>query len=446
MVQLLIAAAILSGLLYVSIRGVADAAVEQTQDGIMAAAATAISEQLREVDGEIEADIPYSAFSMLGSNGEDRVFYRILVDGVTLTGYDDLPLPEGDVTMLVPSHYTRPFRDTEVRIAAVQQTILSGGRPAQVMVLVAQTRLGQASIAAFLANQAAALGLGFFVVAALLALLAAGIGLRPLGELAAAVGRRGPQDLRPFDRSVPSELAPFVTAFNGFVARLSAALSRTETFIAEAAHHVRTPLATVRTEAEIALRLSNDDQTRASLRNVIRAVEESSRSASQLLDHATVAYRSDRRSETELDLTALAREVSHGLTPTADLKDLTLKLSLPDRPVTTVGDALMLECALRNLIDNAIKYSTPDGEIEIGLVAAGSWARIIVSDRGRGLSDDAAETLTRRFQRGSNVDDVIGSGLGLTIVAEVAKAHGGNLNITNREGGGTCAQLSVRLR
>ena len=127
---------------------------------------------------------------MLGSNGEDRVFYRILVDGETLTGYDDLPLPEGEVTMLVPRHYTRPFRDTEVRIAAVQQTILSGGRPAQVMVLVAQTRLGQASIAAFLANQAAALGLGFFVVAALLALLAAGIGLRPLGELAAAVGRR----------------------------------------------------------------------------------------------------------------------------------------------------------------------------------------------------------------------------------------------------------------
>lgn len=412
----------------------------------MATAATAISDQLREVDGVIEADIPYSAFSMLGSNGEDRVFYRILVNGDTLTGYDDLPLPEGEVTKLVPSHYTRPFRDTEVRIAAVQKTILSKGRPSQIMVLVAQTRMGQASIAASMANHAAALGLGFFVVAALLSLLTAGIGLRPLGELAAAVARRGPQDLRPFSRSVPSELVPFVTAFNGFVARLSAALSRTETFIAEAAHHVRTPLATVRTEAEIALRQTKDDTTRASLRNVIRAVEESSRSASQLLDHATVAYRSDRRTEIPLDLVSLARGVSHGLTPTADLKDLTLMLCLPDRPVTTMGDALMLECALRNLIDNAIKYSTPDGEIEIRLAEESGLARISVSDRGRGLSDAASETLTKRFQRGNNVEDVIGSGLGLTIAAEVAKTHSGTLKLTNREGGGTCAELSVPLR
>jgi two-component system sensor histidine kinase TctE len=104
-----------------------------------------------------------------------------------------------------------------------------------------------------------------------------------------------------------------------------------------------------------------------------------------------------------------------------------------------------LESAIRNLADNAIKYSFADGLVEVGLHREGQMAHIWVHDRGRGLSGVRASDLMVRFQRGSNVEDVIGSGLGLTIVREVAAAAGGNFKLGEREGGGTCADLYLPL-
>ena len=444
--QLLVVAAVLAVLLYFSIHTVADDAVETSQDSILGAATMAIADQLRGADGGVEIDIPYSAFSMLGSISQDRVFYRIVVAGETITGYADLPGPPQNATLLAPVYYTSPFRDTEVRIAAVERSVLAERKSVPVLVMVAQTRQGQAAIVATMANRAAALGLGFFAVAAVLSLLTASSVLKPLTRLADAVGRRGPQDLRPVTVSTPRELSPFVTALNGFISRLRGALSRTETFIAEAAHHIRTPLATVRAQAEIALRQTDDAETRATLHRMIRAVEDSSRSASQLLDHATVVYRTDQRSDARLDLRGLTRGVARTLEASAELKDLDMTLALPDAPLKTHGDPLLLESALRNLIDNAIKYSPPDGAIEITVSNTHDSVEITVADRGRGLSGATTPRLTERFQRGENVADVVGSGLGLTIVREVAEAHGGSFALQDRKGGGTCASLSLPLR
>jgi two-component system sensor histidine kinase TctE len=108
------------------------------------------------------------------------------------------------------------------------------------------------------------------------------------------------------------------------------------------------------------------------------------------------------------------------------------------------GDRALIEAALRNLIDNAIKYSPPETTVDLALVN-GASARIEVADRGRGLSGQEQTRLTKRFARGENARDVIGSGLGLTIVAEVAAAHGGRFELTDREGGGTCARLYLPL-
>jgi len=444
--QLLIVAAVLAVLLYFSIRTVARDAVETTQDSVLGAATTAIAEQLRGAEGGVEIDIPYSAFSMLGAISQDRVFYRIVVAGETVTGYGDLPAPPEGTALLTPLYYSEPFRDTQVRIAAVERAILVDRKSVPALVLVAQTRQGQEAIVATMANRGAAFGLGFFVVAAVLSLLTASNVLRPLRRLAGAVERRGPQDLRPVTQATPRELAPFVTSLNGFIARLRAALSRTETFIAEAAHHIRTPLATVRAQAEIALRQTDDSETRATLHQMIRAVEDSARSAGQLLDHATVVYRTDQRTNERLRLGDVTREVAQALGPTAELKDLAITVSVPDDAVEIDGDRLLIESALRNLIDNAIKYSPPDGAIGITLTSSRDRAMIAVSDTGRGLAGASAADLTGRFTRGPNVQDIIGSGLGLTIVQEVALAHGGAFDLTDREGGGTCARLSLPLR
>jgi two-component system sensor histidine kinase TctE len=444
-VQLLAVAAVLSGLLYISVRTVAFAAVETTQDRILGAATLAIAEELRGGPDGVAVNIPYTAFSMLGAIGEDRVFYRIVIDGETATGYADLPLPDAAPDGLDPSYYSRDFQNERVRIAAVHRSVLVNRRPTEVLVLVAQTRAAQTEIVARMANRAAGLGLGFFVVAALLSILTARSVLQPVQRLAEAVGRRGPNDLRPVVRPVPEELAPLVSALNGFIARLSGALSRTETFIAEAAHHIRTPLSALRAQAEIALRQTEEDDVRTTLRAMIRAVDDSARSAGQLLDHATVIYRTDQRTEEAVDLAALARGLADTYRPVADMRDIDISLQLPDAPVTLTADRLLLESALRNMLDNAVKYSDPDSVVAIALTVADGLAHVRIADRGRGLSGvDPAELLSR-FQRGTNVDDVVGSGLGLTIVSEVARAMGGRFGLTERQEGGICADLFLPL-
>ncbi|THD85425.1 sensor histidine kinase [Aliigemmobacter aestuarii] len=445
LVQLLAIAALLSAVLYMTVRTVAGQAAEATQDGVLGSATVIIAEQLRGGPDGLRIDLPYEAFSVLGSISEDRVFYRIVAGGQTLTGYDDLPLPDDITPGVRPEFYTVGYRESEVRVAAmIRQMVASDGVMA-VTVLVAQTRLGQEAIAARIANRAAALGVGFFALALLLSLVAAGSVLSPIERLAEAVARRGPHDLRAVDHPAPRELLPLIGALNGFIARLRAALVRTETFITEAAHHIRTPLATVRTHAEIALRQSEDPEVRNSLRGVIRAVEESSRSASQLLDHAVVVYRSDRLTVEPLDLAVLVTGVLRSVAPVASLKDVSIQMAPVAAPPTIMGDRPLLENAVRNLIDNAIKYSPEESEIDVSLTVERGEAVLRVMDRGRGLSGQTAAKLTQRFSRGSNVDDVVGSGLGLTIVDEVAKAHDGRLSLEDREGGGACATLSLPL-
>jgi two-component system, OmpR family, sensor histidine kinase TctE len=443
--QLLVLVAVLSWMLYISVRTVASSAVETTQDAILGSATIAIAEELRGGDDGVGIDIPYTAFSMLGATGEDRVFYRIVIDGVTVTGYDDLPLSDDPLGGLTPIFYTRAYQSETVRIAAVERSVLVSNRPVRVVVAVAQTRSAQDAIVARMANRAAALGIGFFAVAALLSLLTARSVIQPVRNVAEAVRRRGPQDLRPVDRPVPSELAPLVTALNQFIARLSGALFRTETFIAEAAHHIRTPLATLRAQAEIALRQSHDEAARAAIRGMIRSVDDSARSVGQLLDHAAVVYRTDQRADEEIDLAALTRDVVAAFGPAAELREISFDLSVPDQPVTMTADRLLLESAIRNLLDNAVKYSALEGLISVSLLVEGGEARLSVRDRGRGLSGVRSAALTGRFRRGTNVADVIGSGLGLTIVREVATAHGGEFRLTEREGGGACADLSLPL-
>ena len=444
-VLLLLAAALLSLLLFISVRAIASASVQASQDSILGAATIAIAEELRGGEEGVAIEIPYAAFSMLGSSGEDRIFYRILVGEDTVTGYGDLPMPVAELTGLEPVFYSRDYQGDPIRLAAVGRSVLVEGTPRRVQVIVGQTRTGQEMIISRMSSRAAALGMGFFFLSAVLALLTAQAVVGPVNSLAEAVGRRGPQDLRAVTRPVPEELAPLVSALNGLMARLTAALSRTETFIAEAAHHIRTPLATLRTHAEIAQRISEEQEVLARLREILRAADDSSRSAGQLLDHATVAYRTDQRAEEDLDLRAVMADVMRAAEPTAELKDLHFEFSVPDGPVPIHADRLLLESAVRNLVDNAIKYSDGDDAIELRLTVDGGTATLAILDRGRGLGTMQGRDLTRRFARGSNVSDVVGSGLGLTIVREVARALSGSFRIENREGKGACAILSLPL-
>lgn len=438
--QLLLSAAALALILFMIVLNFARQIGSESQDRILAASAASILDATSVVSGEVRVDIPYSAFTMLDNANDDRVFYRITRDGVPLTGYDDLP--EAGAT----GFETVTYRGETLRIATLGRRVTVGGATAQVAVTVGQTRDAQAEVLARISRTSVVLGLGFFAVSALLAVLAGRTTAASLQRLAVSVSRRGPGDLRPVVAAVPSEVRPLVGSLNSLIGRLSGALNRTEDFIAEAAHRVRTPLATVRAHAENTLRRVDKEENRRSLREMIRAIDESSRAAGQLLDHAMVSLRADQLEREPVDLTALVRDLVDRLRPVAELKDMEIDVDGAP-PAEVMGDAILIQNAVRNILDNAIKYAPPETPIRVSLATGQGQAMLTVRDRGVGFPAEGAAELTARFARGGNVSGVVGSGLGLTIADEVARAHGGTLSIgNNEEGPGACVRLSFPLR
>jgi two-component system, OmpR family, sensor histidine kinase TctE len=440
-IQLAAVAAILALAFLLVVRVLAQSAAQDTQDNILAASATAIADALYAANGQVRLELPYSAISMLGTISQDRVFYRVAANGQTLTGYGDLPGPAGISRASEAAFSTYDYRGEPVRAASVLRPVSVGTQPVDVTVTVAQTQLGLAAISSRITSVATAIAVGFFLAATALGLLAARSALAPLDRMTQAVARRGPGDLRPVVTDTPTELIPLVDALNQFISRLAASLTRSEDLIAEAAHRVRTPLATVRAQAEITHHRLKKPEHRQAIREMIRAIDESSRSAGQLLDHAMVTFRTDSLEREQLDLGELLTEVCDRLAPTAELKDIEIIRDIPPAPLALTGDRILLLSALRNILDNAIKYSPADSTITAS-AKGGDDIRLSIRDSGRGFGDTDTQKLTSRFSRGTNVSDIVGSGLGLTIADEVARSHGGRLEIAaNNKGGGAWVSL-----
>ncbi len=433
-------AAILALLLFFTVRSYAARVAQQGQDNILGASVTSILDAVALRDGELEVDIPYAAFSMLSTPSDDRVFYAIFQDGELLSGYDDLSatngMPNGEWVF-----QSGEVRGETIRQVSASRTLVGLGTRTEVEVALGQTQDALAETLRQISRNAAYLGIGFFALVAGLSFWATSATIGQLNKLTTSVTRRGPQDLSPFRKPVPREMAPLVSSLNSLMGRLDQSLSQSEDFIAEAAHRVRTPLATVRSYADATLQRVEKEENREALRSMVRAIDESSRAAGQLLDHAMITFRADHLEREEIDLVALVRDLVQRLTPIAEMKDLSLTL-VGDPVVTYSGDPILIQNAVRNMVDNALKYAPAESVVEIE-VSQGAQAQISVRDQGPGFPPSEIDTLTRRFERGKNAAGTIGSGLGLTIVQDVAKAHGGDLILTNRKGTGACVTLSL---
>lgn len=435
MLQLVGAAAVLAAILFVLFQSFARQLAIEAQDNTLFASASAILESVSVQQGEVNVDIPYAALSMLGNVSDDRVFYRIGMGVVPLTGYDDLlGKPGADAVS-----WTDTYRGDDLRMVQVSRALSVAGALKDVTVVVGQTQGGLAQKLAQISRMAILIGAIYFVVASLFAYWTARSTVRPLNAVAEAVARRGPLDLRPVTKPVPSEMAPLMVALNAFISRLDRSLTRSEDFIVEAAHRVRTPLATVRAQAEVTLRRVDRQENRNALKQMIRAVDESSRAAGQLLDHAMVAFRTDHLDQQALDLGAIAAEVVERQTPVAALKDITFDVDIIAGGGFN-GDAILIQNAVTNLIDNAVKYSPQETTITVSV----KGNSLKICDQGPGFPAADIDTLTDRFARGTNVGNTVGSGLGLTIAHEVALAHNGALTLSqNPKGTGACVTLSL---
>jgi len=433
---LLMGSATLAFLLYFVVQSVARQAAQESQDNILAASAVSILDGVKLVDGQTDVDMPYSSLSMLDSVTDERVFYAIYLDSNLLTGYPELIKLQTN-TAMVPVFSFGTLFDVDVRIVTVKRQIGKN----EVFVSVAQTLNGQIKVLRNISSIALGVGFGFFVLSAILAFLIAESTIKPLNRLTLSVSRRGPDELRPVSAPVPSEMVPLVNSLNNFMTRLKLSLQRSEEFIAEAAHRVRTPLAVVRTRTEILLREAKTKKSKAELLEVLNAIDDSSRTAGQLLDHAMVSFRLDNLSEDEIEVQFLIKDVIGRISPLYDLKGIQIKNNSIQN-CRVIGDSILLQNALHNVLDNALKYCSENDTITVTVKDISQNCIIEILDSGEGFPENSA-LLTNRFTRGENTKGIVGSGLGLTIAKDVVEAHGGNITISNTEEGGACVTFTL---
>ena len=262
-------------------------------------------------------------------------------------------------------------------------------------------------------------------------------GTRPLRELGRRLAERAPQELQPVALAdVPAEMAPLLEALNALFARIAALLESERRFTADAAHELRTPIAAIRTQAQVALGESDDAQRRHALQATLQGCDRAARLVDQLLTLARLesGQQSGQAALAPVDLRALAQRVLAELVPQALARgqQLTLEVDASAAPLRVAGNETLLAVLLRNLVDNALRYSPANAQIEVRLARDGERVRLQVADSGPGLADEHLQRLGERFFRVLDAQQSAaqsGSGLGWSIVRRIAAAHGASVQL-----------------
>lgn len=422
-------------------------AADRAYDRVIAASVLAIADRVVSADGALDVDLPYVALEMLSTEADDRVFYRVAEpDGALVTGYADLPpppdgrLPEDDE----PFFYDAEYRGDMVRVGALTQPITGPGASGRFAVQVAQTRGQRDRFARELATATAGRFLVLVVLIALATWFGVRFGLSPLARFRAALRHRSPRDLRPLDISVPREVREVVAAIDDLMARLARTLRVMEQFISDAAHQLRTPLAALHTQLDLALRERDPQVLRESLLALRRSTWRTSRLAQQLLNLARSSADANSEACEPLDFAALVAEVTRELVPTALEKNIDLGFEHPGLPAWIYADPVLIRELVINVVDNAVHYS-PIGARVTARVCAFSRpqrVRLEVEDNGPGIPATERTRVLERFYRVSGVEQA-GSGLGLAIVRDVAERYGGTVKLGESNAGGLLVQIDL---
>lgn len=259
-------------------------------------------------------------------------------------------------------------------------------------------------------------------VLALLIWLGVGAGLAPLGGVAREVERRAPDNLAHLEEgNMPREISPLIAALNALFDRLRKSLEQERRFTADAAHELRTPLAAVKTQAQVALGARSDEERARALANVVAGTDRASRLVEQLMVLARLDPQTAPPRGQIVNLYELAQQCVAELAPAAAAKNVELGLA-PGDPAPVTGDAILLAVLLRNLLDNAVRYTPAGGEIDVSVRRSNGAVSLVVTDSGPGIPEEERAKVLDRFYRvlGSGEE---GSGLGLSIVKRIADLH-----------------------
>lgn len=245
--------------------------------------------------------------------------------------------------------------------------------------------------------------------------------LASLRELGTAVARRRPDALEPLViHDTPAEIAPMVEALNSLLDRVAKLLQSERRFTADASHELRTPIAAIRAQAQVALGEKDDGQRRQALRYTLEGCDRAIHLVDQLLTLSRLEASAAPELQ-DLDLCALVRQVAADVAPFAVAKGQSLELEA-GTPCTLRGNATLLAVLVRNLVDNAVRYSPSDARIRIAVESHADRITLMVEDSGPGLRDEDLQRLGERFFRVMG-NTATGSGLGWSIVKRVAAVH-----------------------
>ncbi|MFP8967803.1 sensor histidine kinase [Pokkaliibacter sp. CJK22405] len=427
-------------LLGVGIWRYAERAADYSFDRLLNGASLSILERIFVTTRGVEVDIPHSAMTMLSLAPDDRVFYQVIgPDGYPLTGYPDLPLPKDWQPGPTPYFFNAEYSGETVRFALLSRLLTEQGTEGWVTVQIGQTRLARSALARELVFNA--LGLLLLVMGIGLLFVWFGItrALNPLRLISRDLGNRSPTQLTPLELPAPKEISPLVGSLNTFMTRLQGNLNLLQSFIADAAHQIRTPMSTLQVQLDLAELESEDAEQRNRLQKATALSKRIIRLTNQLLAHALVIHRSDTQLPDKVDLVRLSRQLLTETVRDHAHRDLDFGFESTLEEALIEGDVISLTEALRNLLDNAIKYGPEDNHITLSVLShrlteGQSGYRVQVEDSGPGIPASQRSQVMERFVRLSR--DQSGSGLGLAIVQAAAEAHHAELTLAeSREGG-----------
>src|SRR5579883_204354 len=265
--------------------------------------------------------------------------------------------------------------------------------------------------------------------------LIVGLALRSITRVTSEISNRASTYLEPVEyESIPIEIQPLVSELNQLFIRLKLAFDRNKRFAGDAAHELRTPLAALKTQAQVALRANNTSEVQQALQKVIQGVDRSSHVVAQLLTLSRLGREESLEDVGPVDLQKIATEIIAFLVPIALEKHIEIEMAPPSRGAIIFGNETALGILIRNIVDNAIRYTPEKGSVKVQIITTDEDVIFRVIDTGPGIPAELRERVFERFFRilGTTAP---GSGLGLAIVSQIAELHQAHIILSSPPSG-----------
>lgn len=403
--------------------------------------AMAMGDQVVTHENKAQLNLPNAAIEMFEWDAKDRIFGNVVTGhGRVLFSNAVFPAPPRDPAIGQKTSYTAYIKGYKTRIVATR--IAYPGNPANsILIQVGETFKKRDALVTRIALIALPFQLFILAIIGLSIWYAVATSLRAVNRVSAQLADYRADDLQPIGdvERMPLEVKPLLTSLNGLIGRLSMAQEAQKRFISNAAHQLRTPLASLQVQAERALRETDPARHSEALSQVLAALARSRHMVHQILTLARSEPSEVRNLMMRVDLAALVRDELENWIDVAGDKAIDLGYDGPPTGVCLTGEAQLLRELVGNLVDNAVRYTPAEGRVTV--LVRTHPVRLCVEDTGSGIPLLERERVFERFYRLAT--DQTGCGLGLSIVAEITARHGATIRVLDApEGSGTRIEVA----